>query len=212
MIRDNSDVADYRTLLNTEFNNPAVQPSELHQCIFDLDARIVITTNFDKIYEKYCFQFADGEAFPFKVLPYTATSLADELRSDTRIIIKAHGTIDDIGKMIFTRSEYHKAKADHAHFYEMLKALFLTNMVLFIGCGLNDPDVVLLLEDVKIVGQGECAHYALTLAGLEDKPTIGDWRRTYNVTCLEYEPDHAVMLEDLRNLLTQVEEARRLRS
>src|SRR6266581_4929491 len=78
MIRDNSDVADYRT---------AKRAAPVH---FDLDARIVITTNFDKIYEKYCFQFADGEAFPFKVLPYTATSLADELRSDTRIIIKAH--------------------------------------------------------------------------------------------------------------------------
>jgi len=38
----------------------------------------------------------------------------------------------------------------------MLKALFLTNTVLFIGCGLNDPDVVLLLEDVKI-SAGECA-------------------------------------------------------
>ena len=113
--------------------------------------------------------------------------------------------------MIFTRSEYHRAKTDHPHFYKMLQALFLTNTVIFIGCGLNDPDVALLLEDVKIVGQGECLHYALTLAGQEDRPTVTDWRKTYNVMCLEYAPDHAALLEDLRPLQVQVEEMRTLR-
>ncbi|MGA1871971.1 MAG: hypothetical protein ACMUJM_25935 [bacterium] len=47
------DAGDYQDLLNRQFNNPTFNPSELHKIINALDARIVITTNFDKIYENF---------------------------------------------------------------------------------------------------------------------------------------------------------------
>jgi len=56
-------------------------------------------------------------------------------------IIQAHGTIDDIGKMIFTRSEF-TSKAHHAHFYEMLKGIVSSlHGVVLLDARLNDPDV-----------------------------------------------------------------------
>jgi hypothetical protein len=78
------------------------QPSKLHSIILQLDQKLVITTKFDKIYETYCYNISrDG----FKVITYDFESLVDEIRSENRLIIKAHGSIDNISEMIFTRSQ-----------------------------------------------------------------------------------------------------------
>lgn len=208
-IRDESNTAEYRDLLNKNFNNPAFQSGELHSCIFDLDVRIVISTNFDKIYEGYC---ASVGAAPgaFKTVNYYSSDLVDEIRSDTRLIIKAHGSIDDISKMIFTRGEYHKAKMEHARFYDILKAIFLTHTAVFIGCGMEDPDVLLLLEDVKITASSERPHYALLRKKSQDVFSMSDWKKTYNISPLEYGPSHSDLVTDLRALQALVENERAL--
>ena len=95
------------------------------------------------------------------MVSYHSSDLVDEIRSDTRLIIKAHGNIDDISKMIFTRAEYRRAKSEHAKFYDILKAVFLTHTAIFVGCSMEDPDVLLLLEDVKITASAERPHYVL---------------------------------------------------
>jgi hypothetical protein len=204
-IKDEVDAGDYQTLLNDNFNTPAFQPSKLHEIIFDLDSRLVITTNFDKIYERYCLnESTEG----FKVIPYYSPSLADELRSDTRIIIKAHGSIDDVQRMFFTRAEYHSAKQNNSNFYEILKAIFLLNTVIFLGCGFEDPDVQLLLEEVKITSSGNRPHYILIKEGSQIDFGIRDWHKTYNVKALEYGPDHNDLITDLEGLLRRVDAMR----
>ncbi len=209
-VRDEANAADYRDLLNRNFNNPAYKPSDLHKRIFDLDARIVITTNFDKIYERYCGEVAAAQTGAFKVVSYHSSDLVDEIRSDTRLIIKAHGNIDDISKMIFTRAEYHRAKSDHAKFYDILKAVFLTHTAIFVGCSMEDPDVLLLLEDVKITASAERPHYVLIKKRSQDAFSISDWKKTYNICPLEYGPSHASLVDDLKSLQEQVETERAL--
>lgn len=204
-IHETSNNADFQDLLNATFHTARYKPSELHEAIYQLDSRIVITTNFDQIYETYCMQ---PENEGFKLISYDTHSLADEIRSDIRLIIKAHGTIDNIQKMIFTKQQYHNAKAEHSRFYEILKALFLTHTCIFIGCGMSDPDINLLLEDVKILGSSVRSHYALTLKGSQNVFKKSDWEKTYNVKALEYEPDHKALTEDLKNLFTDVEQIR----
>ncbi len=128
------DPSEYLHFLDENFNNRAFQPSKLHRIILQLDQRLVITTNFDKIYETYCYNISrDG----FKIINYDFESLVDEIRSENRLIIKAYGSIDNINKMIFTRTQYHKAKREYSKFYEVLKALFITHTVIFIGCSLD---------------------------------------------------------------------------
>jgi len=204
-IMNTIDPGDYHSLLDEHFNSPIFEPSELHKRIFDLDARIVVTTNFDKIYEAYCQkQSTEG----YKVISYDSSSLVDEVRSDTRLIIKAHGSINEINKMIFTKSQYHNAKQQYPNFYEVLKSLFMTNTVLFIGCGLNDPDVCLLLEEVKIVGSPSRPHYILVKQGAHNPFALDDWNASYNISVLEYGPDHDALKSDLGSLFDQVESIR----
>ncbi|MBW8311610.1 MAG: SIR2 family protein [Rhizobium sp.] len=194
-----SDAGDYQQFLSREFNNPNFSPSKLHEAILGIDSRIVITTNFDKIYERLCLgSGSEG----YKVLPYYSDSLGDELRSDTRIIIKAHGTIDDVKKMVFTKSEYHEAKKNHPDFYTMLRAIFLTNTAIFLGCSLDDPDLLLTLEDVRITASGTRPHYILVLNGANSSWELRDWQKSYNIKAIEYGPaydDLTTALQDLRN-------------
>ncbi len=201
-ISDESDKGDYRRFLDECFNSGTFEPSELHQIIFNLDSRLVITTNFDKIYEKHCLT-ASTEGF--KVIPYYSDSLADEIRSDTRLIIKAHGSIDDVSKMVFTRAEYHEAKKSYSSFYSILKALLLTNTCVFIGCSMDDPDVLLLLEEIKMTANTNLPHYALLREGSHSSFDKKDLLSTYNVKALEYGPGHSELTPALNELYEKVE-------
>lgn len=204
-IKTSADRGDYQDMPNQNFNSPAFQPSRLHQIILALDSRIVITTNFDKIYERYCL---NTSAEGFKVVTYESPSLADELRSDTRLIIKAHGNIDDIQRMVFTRAEHHRIKQEFQPFYEMLKAVVLLNTVIFIGCSFEDPDVMLLLAEVKITASSDRPHYVLVREGSQSAFAVEDWQQTYNVRALQYGPDHGALIQDLEDFLQRVDAVR----
>jgi hypothetical protein len=201
-ISDLADIGDYQSLLNECFNNSSFIPSELHSVIVDIDFRFVITTNFDKIYEKQCLNVSNEG---FKVIPYYSESLADEIRSDTRLIIKAHGSIDDLSKMVFTREQYHRAKKNHPEFYNLLKALLLTNTCVFIGCGMEDPDVLLLLEELKMTTNTQRPHYALLRDGALSPFVIKDLLATYNVKSLFYGPDHSDLISSLKELNEEID-------
>lgn len=65
-ITQEADISDYHNLLDLHFNNPAFKAGELHQIVRALDSRIVVTTNFDKIYERLCLTSASEG---YKVIP-----------------------------------------------------------------------------------------------------------------------------------------------
>lgn len=206
-IKDNADRARYHDFLNQNFN-AQYQPSRVHEIIYDLDARIVLTTNFDKIYEGYCLSYRPGGKPLHKVIDYSSEALADELRDNTRLLIRAHGSINDVRQMIFTRSEYHAAKRRHGAFYEIMKALFITNTIVFIGCSLDDPDILLLLEDVHIVGRHEKPHYAVIRQGETRSSVAKDLLETYNIRVLEYGPAYTDLVPALDALLDLVNNER----
>jgi hypothetical protein len=173
----------------------------LHNKILDLDANVVITTNFDKIYEKYCESTSsDG----YKVVSYDSSELSDLIRSDTRLIIKAHGSINNIQGMIFTRTQYHEAKKKHPNFYTLLKALFLTRTCIFIGCSMDDPDILLALEDVKITASSNLPHYAI-MKDPVDNYSKDEWLNAYNIEVLGYGPNYSDLVEELGALVQEVE-------
>lgn len=202
-IKNNSNPADYHKLLNNSFNLK-YKPSELHEIIYALDSRIVITTNFDKIYENYCENSGDGSQ-GFNVICYNENAaLGNLIRSDTRIIIKAHGSINSIENMIFTRAEYHQAKKNYPSFYTILQALFITHTCLFIGCGMDDPDINLLLEDVKIASNSTHPHYVLVKTGQASEIRLNHWQETYNIHAIEYGDNYDDLPIFLRTLSEKV--------
>ncbi|NOJ69854.1 SIR2 family NAD-dependent protein deacylase [Paenibacillus alvei] len=198
-IYDNCDPGVYSAYLQDIFSRPDYKASNIHQLIKEMDAKVVITTNFDKIYDNIC------NSHGYTVAKYTETGkILSNLKSTTNLIIKAHGSIDDPDTLVFTQKQYFNAKKKHPQFYNLLQAIFMTNTVLFIGYSLNDPDINLILETISANSSAiSCPHYVLTVQGVENE-LKKFWHDCYNISCLEYGPGYEQLEENIAELTDQV--------
>jgi hypothetical protein len=189
----------WTTFLREEFLTPGYAPSDFHRELLGLDVRLVLTPNFDKIFDTLATAESGGTVV---IKTYKDRDVPDLVRSNTPTILKYHGTIDTPADMIFTRSDYARERVHHASFYRLLDALILTNTCLFVGCGTSDPDVQLLLEQHAFEQRDAQPHY-IVLPG----PVSNDQKVTltecYNLEVLSYKApkgDHGALLESLKKL------------
>lgn len=204
-IADLCDSEEYSNYLKSQYLRGKYKPSKVHELIKDLDSKIVVTTNFDKLYEGLCHE---PEYITFD---YTDTrSIIGSIKAPENIIIKAHGSIDDTEKLIFTAKQYYQAQEKYPEFYHLMTALFLTHTVVFFGYSLNDPDINLLLQFLHNTANSSCPHYMIDKKG--NKPQlVKHWKDTYNVSLLEYGDDYSCLessLEELRDLVVDLREER----
>ena len=204
-IADLCDSGEYSNYLKSQYLRGKYKPSKVHELIKDLDSKIVVTTNFDKLYEGLCHE---PEYITFD---YTDTrSIIVSIKAPENIIIKAHGSIDDTEKLIFTAKQYYQAQEKYPEFYHLMTALFLTHTVVFFGYSLNDPDINLLLQFLHNTANSSCPHYMIDKKG--NKPQlVKHWKDTYNVSLLEYGDDYSCLessLEELRDLVVDLREER----
>ncbi len=194
---------DFIDLVQREFLTPGFQPAKIHETIFKLDSRIVVTPNFDKIYETYTATQTNGTVITKN---HYDSDVGSVIREFGRVILKIHGTIDTPLKMIFTRHEYAKARSEYSNFYEILEALSLTNTFIFIGSGINDPDIRLLLEDTFFKHKSSKPHIMLLPKTLHSDVKIAIEEST-NLKIKEYSPknNHQELLDSLEDLSKQVE-------
>ena len=203
ILHDYINSGDFDEFIQEELNPmDPYQPSDVYKIIQDLDSKIVVTTNYDVIYEKLCMQGQASAAY--NVLKYYESNILNDIRSRKRLIIKAHGCISNTDKIILTRGQYFNARDTYHSFYNILDALFLTNTILFIGCGLNDLDINLILENSNIAAKCTRPHYALMSAGNHES-IKKSMKSTYNLQILEYPKDrHELIGDALASLLEQV--------
>lgn len=183
VITDRSNQADFGNYIRDTFVQPHFAANELHKVILDIDPKIVITTNYDEIYDQYC---KSGHAESgYNICRYYETFAVENIRSRIRLVIKAHGCVTDPTKVVLSRSSYFSAKRDFPGFYELLDALFLTNTLLFVGCSLTDPDIQLVLENANISAPSAHPHYALVEKSRH--PSIKSAiKKTHNIELIEY--------------------------
>lgn len=195
-IADLCDSGEYSNYLKKQYMRGKYKPSRVHELIKDLDSKIVVTTNFDKLYEELC----NGQEY--STFDYTNTrSIIGSIKAPENVIIKAHGTIDDTEKLIFTAKQYYQAQENYPEFYHLMTALFLTHTVVFLGYSLNDPDINLLLQFLHNTANSSCPHYMIDKKGNKSQ-LVKHWKDTYNVSLLEYGDDYSCLessLEELRD-------------
>jgi hypothetical protein len=196
--------ATARTFFRQRLAFPKYTPSKIHEVMIDLDPKIVVTTSYDEIYDDYCMSGGAGDGY--SVRRYYEDNVLDDIRSTARVVIKPHGCITDVSKMVLTRSQYFIARARHPGFFAVLDSLSLVNTLLFIGYGLSDPDMQLLLESAQLSAPARHPHYAVVASTRH--PAISQAiRNTYNVSLLEYDArggDHSQVpaaLTELRDLV-----------
>lgn len=193
--------------LRRTFSRPAFQPADIHEQILKLDSRIVFSLNFDDIYERH----AGGIHFGSYVTKnYYDEDVSEFLRGDGRYIIKVHGNLNAPLSLIFTQKDYSKARVKYSTFYDAFDAALLSHTFIFIGCGVSDPDVNLLLENQKFGFPSQNPHYFLTSHNFNPDMKMS-LRENRNLKVLEYDPvdeNHSGLVEELR-LLNELVEAER---
>ena len=191
-----------------EFRRSKYSSADIHKTIYGLDSKLVITPNIDKIYDGCALHESDNSVV---VKNYYDADLAKYLRTNDYVIIKAHGTSDETSKMIFTHQQYSKARCQYASFYKLLDALVLTHTFIFLGCGIDDPDIELTLENTNFFYEGCPTHFFVTPSNAISNNMQKVLKKNRNVTVVPYENssgDHLELAEGLKELKESVEAKR----
>lgn len=142
---------------------------------------------------------------------YYEDDLAKYLRTSDYLIIRAHGHTDETSKLVFTQKQYNKVRCMYSSFYKLLDALILTHTFIFLGCGINDPDIKITLENSNFLYPGTRPHYFVTADGMYEPEISKVLFNNRNLELLTYEnPDgtHSNLLDSLRELNQKVEDKR----
>ncbi|GEL74786.1 SIR2 family protein [Myxococcus virescens] len=202
-------------MVQEAFINPKFRPAEIHKHILRLDPRIVVTTNFDKVYESLA-NSPDELAGSLVTKNLSDIDLTAVLRGEGRSIIRLHGTADRVDDLILARSDYAKAHVRMRSSYEVLEALALTHTFFFVGYSLRDPDLQLILETHAVKHPHARYHYA-TVPGPADSMQVDTYRDVLRVELLPYTvvpgsnpgtQDHSDLTKSLGELVPLVENER----
>lgn len=200
----------FNEFLVEEFQAPGFLPADIHKHIFRLDAPIVITPNFDKIYDTYVSAEAKGT---IPVYTYDRGDIIGSIRSGKRIVLKMHGTIDDPGTLIFSKKDYALARIKYAPFYKLIESLILTKTFLFLGAGLSDPDIQLLLENYCFQYRNSRKHFFVIHEKEYADDALSIYEETLNLSFLKYKwsirtKSYKDFLDSVANLADLVEDER----
>ncbi len=199
---------DFGELAADEFRRPGYIPSEVHAAVYSLDSRLVLTPNIDKIYEQYAMSESQSTVV---AKSYYEEDIAKYLRTSDFLIIRVHGYVDDVSKIIFTHKQYNEARCKYASFYRILDSLMLTHTFVFLGCGINDPDIQLILENSNFLYPGCMPHYFVAAKDTYSKDIERSLLNNRNLELLTYDnPDgnHKQLLVELKALNAKVDEKR----
>lgn len=175
--------ADFTRIIRELFVTPRYQASSIHESILKIDPKIVVTTNYDDIYDNYCRTGMAREGY--NICKYYEKHLVADLRSPVRLVVKAHGCVSDPSQIILSRSQYFKERQNNNTFYSVLDALFLTHTLLFIGYSISDPDIQLVLENASITAPSAHPHYAFIQDNISDDIEKA-LAKSYNIQYLKY--------------------------
>lgn len=135
---------DFFRLLERELMGDHVTPKEIHKLLMELPTEGVITTNYDRLLDK-------ADTTQRLGLPFTWRDNAIGQRLGKPFLFHAHGSLDDPESIIISGRDYERLNLSGSeHYRKFLQAIFSPPYrVLFIGFGFRDPDLNLLLTQVR---------------------------------------------------------------
>jgi hypothetical protein len=187
-----------------EYQQAGFKHAKIHEHIYNLDASIVASPNFDNIYDVYASNVSSGTIV---IKDHTSQDTANYLLGgNNRLILKTHGSANDPQNVIFTRQDYAEARTKYTLFYEILKSLALTHTFLFLGCGTDDPDIRMLFEDVQFAHNRMPFHYMTLPSGEVHCDVLAIASNSMRIKFIEYSPSngHSELTESLSVLVNIV--------
>lgn len=126
------------------------RPTPTHDALVALGLPVVFTTNYDTLIER-----AHVEA----AVPLLTSADEKEFREHlatrpSRSLVKLHGTIQRQHTVVLTRSDYARSRVDRREMFASLRGDLMKTSFLFLGFSLTDPNVNIILDDVRVVLDG----------------------------------------------------------
>lgn len=201
--------AEWERVLIAEYRQRGT-PSELQKLLIKLGQRITLTTNFD-MYLEEAWGLANPEDTHY---PHVVKSIDEKsfqaFRDSRDYIFKVHGSIDEVGTMIFTKKEYSDKAYGNWAYSRFIETILLTHTVLFVGFSLNDPAISQVIENYAHNIPDARPHYIFLSGSHSDKfiEINKDLRRIFIIP-YSNKNNHAELTEIFEGILRLVEVRRR---
>lgn len=143
-------LSEISAVLRPVLNAPSARPAQIHKAIASLRINRFVTTNYDHLLERQMMYRDDGVQF-LTVTNRNLAELADiQKASANNFIFKAHGDINDAQSIVLSDSHYDAVFGRPENpARQTLETIFMSRPVLFLGYGLRDPDLELILSKMK---------------------------------------------------------------
>ena len=199
----------FRMFMSEVFRKQGRKPTEAHLLIPRIPFAAAVTTNYEDLLET-AYTLVNGEK-PHVFTHKDVSELSAALRTDEFYVLKAHGTIDRMDTIVLGSRSYRDIIHSNRPYRQHLTSLFSGKTVLFIGFGLTDPDLLLLLDEMRAVFSDRTGHH---FALMDERSVPGVKRRRfekdYGIVVIPYTPtalDHPEVREFLEALIKKQEQA-----
>lgn len=212
--------ADFAEFIDSVFITPSHAPHSVHDLIVDLGPTSFITTNYDRLIEKAFDKVHNGQVLRVVNNNQTVEQARITKYGASQFVFTPHGRAEHSDTIILATEDYRSLRTRSAT-PETLRHLLVSRPVVYIGFGLQDPDFLLLKEEIAETYQGgEREHFAIM-------PDVSDlqkrfWRDQYDINIISYPTtehenesgdvsfDHNALLELLGELHNQIRGVREL--
>lgn len=181
-----------------DFNNIDESTLSLARVIWELDLKLVITTNYDKVLYQACDD-KNKICWDIQNTYEQANSLSENDEKST--IWHIHGHIDNIDNIVLTSSSYQNLYTENPKdskypaTIETLRNKISSHSLLFIGFSLDDEFFVNQLNrTVDIFNGNSCSHYVLCKKGSDTT------KLNKNIIPIEYEDYGEPLIQKIKEL------------
>lgn len=186
-----------KKIFDIDFNDVDTSTLELAKTIWELDCKLIITTNYDKVLE--ISLDTTPEIWDIESAHEQGSSLRDGIIKST--IWHLHGHIDNINNTILTSQKYNElyttdsTNSRYKSALETLRTTINTKSLLFIGFSLDDEFVVKQLNrTIEIFGGNSHEHYVICKQG-SNPNTLNN-----NIKVIEYENHGQDLIDKIKSL------------
>lgn len=129
---------EYDNYLKENFYNITEKPNQIHDLFFKFNPASFITTNFDDLLERAAVK---------NCKTFISVSKEDEIAlvNGEHFIIKAHGDYKS-NNIVFKDSDYLNYSSEHKLVDTLIKSIFASNLVIFVGYSLQDYTIRYILN------------------------------------------------------------------
>jgi hypothetical protein len=160
-----------------------------HELIVEIPFTGFITTNYDNLIEDtYARKFG-------KILQsyYEGTfhNALESYRTKTQFILKIHGDIQGTSKLTLGDRSFDKLYQDETKYKENLKSMMSVCSMLFIGYGMQDPDIYSIAREVSTFAGTSKRHWLLSPEGEINAIVAKRLARDRGIKVVVYKKDKA---------------------